>query len=111
MAFHANHGVHLDENGRVSLWENQAMAFRIKPEDVPAELRDLANDYVQGAVVREWEIARILNAAIEAGLVSPPCHVHRYLGELECQGGTLDPALFIGKPKEKGDEHWKGQTE
>jgi hypothetical protein len=85
------------------------MSEIIKPEDVPDVL---VEHYLPTNLGISWRhlIAADINAAIEAGLVSPPCHVKRHLGELECQGGTLDPQLFIGKPKEEGDEHWKGQT-
>lgn len=89
------------------------MSYKVKPEDVPDTLAIELQDNLSGVTIHAYRsnISKILNAAIEAGLVSPPCYVHRYLGELECQGGTLDPALFIGKPREAGDEHWKGQTE
>lgn len=80
------------------------MSYKIKPEDIPNEMMgDGRSEFCDF-------LAAILNHAIEAGLVSPPCHVKRHLGELECQGGTINPQLFIGKPKEEGDEHWKGQT-
>lgn len=87
------------------------MSYRIKAEDVPEELQDKINHEMRNFSLTSLEIAIVIKEAIEAGFVSPPCHVHRYLDELECQGGTLEPALFVGKPKELGDEHWKGQTE
>lgn len=39
MAFRADCGVHLDENGRIVMWENQAMSDVIKAEDITPSVR------------------------------------------------------------------------
>lgn len=111
--FLASKGECINRDGNIVPMENQSMSYKIKPEDVLDKLAIELQDYVSGVTVRAYQHnnSDIINAAIEAGLASPPCHVLRYLGELVCQGGTLDPALFIGKTVEEGDEHWKGQTE
>lgn len=63
------------------------MSDVIKAEDIPDEL---VRHYLSSVVGDSWKhkIAADMNAAIDAGLVSPPCHVTRYLGELVCQGGN-----------------------
>lgn len=119
VALRADRGVHLDENGRVSKWENQAMAFRIKPEDVPEELAGLRG--------RAEMIATILNEAIEAGLVSPPVWaviVDEKSPEFKCHEEPVNPAHLATTrggaefrisedgydKKTTRVEHWKGQT-
>lgn len=90
------------------------MSYIIRPEDVSQSILELAKERFEEASwnrVTPQNVADFLQDCLEAGIVSPPCHVKRYLGELECQGGTINPQLFFGKPKEEGDEHWKGQTE
>ena len=90
------------------------MSYKIKPEDVNQSILEIARQRFEDAYYNRLmpeTVADFLQDCIDAGVVSPPCHVKRYLGELEFQGGTLDPQLFFGKPKQEGDEHWKGQTE
>ena len=53
--------------------------------------------------------AAILNAAIEAGAVSPPCHYIRHNGKIATISGRV--RLWPGGPKMDHHEHWKGQTE
>lgn len=63
------------------------------------------------------QIAAIVESAIEAGLVSPPCWCMRERGKLwinHASGGKAmlfpvpDPNMAYGPRK---TEHWKGQTE
>lgn len=56
-------------------------------------------------------VAAILNAAIEAGVVSPPCRI------LRSRFGGLQPGIYKSDNEAQshaspGDssEHWKGQT-
>lgn len=58
------------------------MSEIIKPEDVPDEM---VKHYLSTKLRVSWKhlIACDMNAAIEAGLVSPPCHVKRHLGDMQ----------------------------
>lgn len=91
------------------------MSYHVKPEDVPEELQNRADTefstWYDGPVI---DIAAILNAAIEAGLVSPPVKCMRWQGVLEMENGV--PMVRIDAPdlwpqKLISYEHWKGQTE
>lgn len=79
------------------------MSYKIRPEDVPEEItrKGLTPQFV----------VDILEAAIEAGLVSPPCKADRdTMGRLiKSPIGTI--RLSPGKPVMSSQEHWKGQTE
>lgn len=114
MAFRADRGVHVDKGGRVSMWENQAMAFRIKAEDVP---EDLARQCYELSDAPESKsqifVAAILNAAIEAGLVSPPCWIARASNGQLISGTVYPSKEHAENYKWSSDnvEHWKGQTE
>ncbi len=88
------------------------MAFRIKPEDVTLELRQDIAKRLFDHCVREWEIASILNAAIEAGLVSPPCYFITYPSGMPVMYEPGEPIqIFPGKGDGPHCRHWKGQTE
>jgi hypothetical protein len=83
----------------------------IKPEDIP---HDLIEDWIKDNVSRSWPefIARRLNAAIEAGIVSPPCHVIRHDdGIVRDPGYHRNPRVWPGKPPEGSPnaEHYRGQ--
>lgn len=93
------------------------MSYHIKPEDVPEEFFNRAStDFLS-----VWEdealvdVAGILNAAIEAGLVSPPCYALRKPDN----GGLLTQHRVYTSRESANDaapyrhnvEHWKGQTE
>jgi hypothetical protein len=115
IAIQANRGVQVDENGRVSKWENQAMAFKIKPEDVTQEILELAMERFENAYwndVTSQNVADFLEDAVEAGLVSPPCRIlrskHGYLhkGEIYIDDNTAQTSAMPGD----SSEHWKGQT-
>lgn len=88
----------------------------IKPEDIPPEL---VEHYLRSCVTKSWteKIARDLNAAIQAGVVSPPCYCVRWDGELQthdkaCPGtGSIQPRVYAGKPFSHDTEHYRGQTE
>lgn len=88
------------------------MSYKIKPEDVPDNLLDACFLHAMGeGPSQRWSISEILNAAIEAGLVSPPCYTVRNLvtGQLFYDVGQVQ--LRPGKPEIPAHEHWKGQTE
>ena len=87
------------------------MAFRIKPEDISEEAfyacdGDLLHDFGLGNA----DLARILNAAVEAGIVSPPCHVIKH-----DDGYVIDPGyerrirVWPGKGNGPNCEHYWGQ--
>ena len=87
---------------------------RVKPEDVPVELRQDIAKRLFDHHVREWEVAAIINAAIEAGLVSPPVLCMRFQGVLQRENCV--PMVCVDAPKMSPQslisyEHWKGQTE
>lgn len=97
------------------------MSYKVKPEDVPDELIDDIEASV-GDLSYMWDsidpksiISATINAAIDAGLVSPPVYVVRNLktGKLEEFAGdimlTLDPepepmATLYRKETWKGEE-------
>lgn len=86
------------------------------PGDISDLLVNLAADEIRAnlghgitATPRE-AAAAILNAAIEAGVVSPPCHCLRWDGELQMQEFTDVPKVFAGRPWSKDGEHYRGQT-
>lgn len=88
----------------------------IKPEDVSSDLEDVINglDGPTGYLDSE-DIAAILNAAIKAGIVSPPCWVMRFNGELQ-QDANGEPTVWPSRGLDSPDggisyEHWKGQKE
>ena len=88
------------------------MSYKINPEDVPI---DFIAKHLKGRLfaesVYEADILVIINAAIEAGLVSPPCHVSR--DEFGNCDRLYDGAVILRAnphPYRKS-EHWKGQTE
>ena len=92
------------------------MSDAIKPEDIGAEIIDAVEDKC-GCGSGAWDcipetelIAAILNAAIEAGLVSPPVYCVRRNGELR-KFDSGEVKVFSGKPWAHDTEHWKGQTE
>lgn len=91
------------------------MAFRIKPEDVPEEItrKGLTPQFV----------VDVLEAAIEAGLVSPPCWdaytemcvpnnmVHKT--KTHCDEIVAELNRFYeetGSVIRRHTRHWKGQT-
>jgi hypothetical protein len=88
----------------------------IKPEDISD---DIAVDILlsaQDCAFPPSVVAAILNAAIEAGVVSPPCHVVRdTVGKIVCTTvcgmKTNNIVVIQGKPFRPNHEHWKGQTE
>jgi hypothetical protein len=86
-----------------------------KPEDIPGELIHKWGSVTQGETWSELIAAR-LNAAIEAGVVSPPCW------NLVSSDGFKSTTVY--KTKEYAErvaypnagqwykvEHWKGQME
>lgn len=92
----------------------------IKPHDVPESLVENYADrfslaYWDGA--KDEHVAEFLNAAIEAGVVSPPCYCVRWDGELQTHSkacsstGLIQPRVFAGKPFSHDTEHYRGQTE
>jgi hypothetical protein len=86
----------------------------IKPEDVTQEqawkFNDIMQDYER---FNSTFWAAILNAAIEAGVVSPPCHVIRHdVGMyIHDPGYGRKIRVWPGKPPEEHPraEHYKGQ--
>lgn len=86
------------------------MSEIIKPEDVPDVL---VEHYLSTKLGVSWKhlIASDMNAAIEAGIVSPPCYCLRLNGELQMVHFTDNPKVFAGKPWSQDAEHYKGQTE
>lgn len=80
------------------------MSYTIKLEDVPEKI---AKDF-------DWtprsQIAAIINAAIEAGMVSPPCHVLTRSGGYVIDLG-YDGAIRVWPGKAYGPnvEHYRGQ--
>lgn len=89
----------------------------IKPGDIPEKLIELAEDYIRvdvghfQAATSEEKAAAILNAAIEAGLVSPAVWAYRdeYGNFHRLHDGSI--VLTPEKRDWKAIEHWKGQTE
>lgn len=116
MTFRADCGVHLDENGRIVMWENQAMSDVIKAEDVAEEFIGMIDEKILSYYdLLACDIAAILNAAIDAGLVSPPCW--------EVVGDDYKIAMVFKRKvsaerwiasdhgfRKAEVRHWKGQT-
>lgn len=94
------------------------MSHKIKPEDVSEVLISWAEDSV-GLGNGAWDCvdvqelcAAIINAAIEAGLVSPPCHFIAYPSGMPVMYEPGEPIqIYPGKCSEHHHRHWKGQTE
>lgn len=117
MAFRADRGVHLDESGRIVMWENQAMSGPIKAEDVTQNtVKDLVDVMYRHKMFNAEFWAAILNNAIDAGLVSPPCW--------EVVGDDYKIAMVFKRKvsaerwmasdhgfRKAEVRHWKGQTE
>lgn len=89
----------------------------IKPSDIPDELESMCQgiEWFQCGDMDKPAVAAILNAAIEAGLVSPPCYVWRFNGELQ-RDANGEPTVWSSRGLDSPDgsisyEHWKGQTE
>jgi hypothetical protein len=90
----------------------------IKPEDLPPELQDKCFLHARGeGPSQQWSIAEILNAAIEAGVVSPPCYCGRKAFGGVAVGPIIEhegiPILWApgANPQNVVTEHWKGQSE
>lgn len=80
----------------------------IKPEDIPAEL---VEHYLRSYVSKSWpeKIARDLNAAIQAGVVSPPVYrIRDAQGYLTGDFFTKDCDIKPWMRKGESVEHWKG---
>jgi hypothetical protein len=88
----------------------------IKPEDISDEAFDeMDGDYYSDFGMDKEDFAAILNAAIEAGVVSPPCYALR-----KSENGELLTRFRVYTSREAANdcapyrckvEHWKGQTE
>ena len=80
--------------------------------DGPIKPEDIVSETLRGQRLSADFIAAVLNAAIESGIVSPPCRV------LRSKYGTLYPEVLYPSDDvaqsnaSPGDssEHWKGQT-
>ena len=95
----------------------------IKPEDVTPELAEKCwlhiseDDSEMGDLTLKWSISEVLNAAIEAGLVSPACYCGRKAFGGVAVGPIMEhegiPILWApgANPRNVVTEHWKGQTE
>ena len=89
----------------------------IKPEDISDEAFDeMDGDYYSDFGMDKEDFAAILNAAIEAGVVSPPCW--------EVVGETLNTVTVFKRQEDAARwvevdngfrkcemRHWKGQAE
>jgi hypothetical protein len=87
----------------------------IKPEDVTDKLAIGLFHNVAGVTLDacKYNVAAIINAAIEAGVVSPPCWIAR-MSNGQLVSGTVYPSKDdADRYKWTSDnvEHWKGQTE
>jgi len=88
----------------------------IKPEEIPDEL---VEELLRPRKSDDWkqQIADDLNAAIEAGVVSPPCYCGRKAFGGVAVGPIIEhegiPILWApgANPQNVVTEHWKGQTE
>ena len=90
----------------------------IKPEDVPPEFTEMVEEkfisYYDGPLA---DVAAILNAAIKAGIVSPPVKCVRFASGKLATLKPHSPVLYKGSEvfDDPADdvlfEHWKGQTE
>ena len=83
----------------------------IKPEDLPQELTK------KFAWIFTPDLVDFLNAAIEAGVVSPACYCGRKAFGSVAVGPIIEhegiPILWApgANPQNVVTEHWKGQTE
>jgi hypothetical protein len=81
----------------------------IKPEDIPNSMVWV----MFGETLTPQTIAGLLNEAIEAGVVSPPCHVIRHAVGMYIHdpGYGRKIRVWPGKPPEDHPraEHYKGQ--
>lgn len=62
------------------------MNYKIKPEDVSQSILELAMERFEEAYwnrVTPQNVADFLLDCIDAGVVSPPCHVKRHLGDMQ----------------------------
>ena len=89
------------------------MRYVIKPEDIPEEIGRTAwrIAVTSDKSGRRHLLAATLNAAIEAGLVSPPCYTIRNQQDGKLFHDVGQVRLRPGKPQIPAHEHWKGQTE
>lgn len=98
------------------------MSYQVKREDIPDEFAEkcwihISGDHFEPSdVALKWSISEVLNAAIEAGLVSPPVYTVRdkdgYLLDDGIYGLYSDPDRALdGHEDGCTAEHWKGQTE
>lgn len=84
---------------------------KVKPEDVPPELAKILLEWTS-IVPRQarGKVAEMANQMIEAGLVSPPCHVIKH-----DDGYVIDPRydrkvrVWPGKAYGPNVEHYWGQ--
>ena len=88
----------------------------IKPGDITNQMAATCWIHARGeGESMKWSISEILNAAIEAGIVSPPVWAIRNIktGALVERRGV--PVFVLdGNPTDSDlwiKEHWKGQTE
>lgn len=97
----------------------EVVSVMIKPEDVPDEFACKHCVHIARGSMEDImeDIAAILNAAIEAGIVSPPVKAVRWVSGRLAKNWEEWPLVYpMGSgPKEDTDafsyEHWKGQTE
>jgi len=81
----------------------------INPDDIPEALLDASFIHARGeGPSQRWSIAEILNAAIEAGVVLPPCHYIRHNGKMVKVSGRV--RLWPGSPEMDHHGHWKGES-
>lgn len=86
------------------------MSYTIKSEDVPASLIESLNACEGGDFMDAGQIAAIVESAIEAGLVSPPCHVlTRDSGYVIDHGYDGAIRVWPGKGHGANVEHYRGQ--
>jgi hypothetical protein len=81
----------------------------IKPEDIPNSMVWV----MFGETLTPETIAGLLNEAIEAGIVSPPCWVARTASGELVRGAVYTSKDDAERNKWTSDpvEHWKGQVE
>lgn len=89
------------------------MSYKVKPEDIDDEAFEaMGGNYWADFGMEKEEMAAIINAAIDAGLVSPPCHFIAYPSGMPVMHEPGEPIqIFPGKCTEPHERHWKGQTE
>ena len=90
------------------------MSYKIKPEDVTQGILELAMERFENAYwndVTAQNVADFLEDAIDAGLVSPPCHFIAYPSGMPVMHEPGEPIqIYPGKCSEPHHRHWKGQT-